>query len=100
MAGTQVHPWDRDLPPARIARLFAEQCLDDTRAALERLFSVLPEIEIFEFKVMHPASSALIVSGHVTRLEIHAAKAHSSGMRLKQLGVTYRLHNWQFEPLI
>jgi len=49
---------------------------------------------------MHPASSALIVSGHVTRLEIGAAKAHSSGMRLKQLGVTYRLHNWQFEPLI
>lgn len=25
-----IHPWDRDLPPARVARLFAEQCLDDT----------------------------------------------------------------------
>ena len=96
----EVHPWDRDLPPARIARLFAEQCLDNTRAGLERLFSALPEIDIIEFNVMHPASSALIVSGHVTRLEIRAAKAHSSGMRLKQLGVTYRLQNWHFEPLI
>lgn len=78
----EVHPWDRDLPPARIAQLFAEQCLDDTHAALERLFSALPEIDIIEFKVMHPVSGMLIMAGDVTRLEIRAVKAHSSGMRL------------------
>jgi hypothetical protein len=96
----EVHPWDRDLPPARVAQLFVEQCLDDTSAALERLFSALPEIDIIEFKVTHPASRASIVSGSVMRLEIQNAKACSSGMRLKQLGVTYRLHDWQFEPLV
>jgi hypothetical protein len=96
----QVHPWDRDLPPARVAQLFAEQCLDDTRAALERLFSALPEIDVIEFTVTHPVSRALIVAGSVTRRDIRDAKACSSGMRLKQLGVTYRLHDWQFEPLV
>jgi len=96
----EVHPWDRDLPPTRVAQLFVEQCLDDTSAALQRLFSALPEIDIIEFKVTHPASCAPIVSGSVTRLEIQNAKACSSRMRLKQLGVSYRLHDWQFEPLV
>src|SRR5690349_9206072 len=96
----EVHLWERDLPPARVAQLFVEQCLDDTSAALERLFSALPEIDIIEFKVTHPASRAPIVSGSVMRLEIQNAKACSSDMRLKQLSVTYRSHDWQFEPLV
>jgi hypothetical protein len=96
----EVHPWDRDLPERRIAHLFAVQCLDDTSAALERLFSELAEIDIIEFKVMHPVSNVLIVLGSVARLETRTVKANSTGMRLKQLGVTYRLRDWQFEPLV
>ena len=96
----QVHPWDRDLPAARTAQLFAEQCLDDTNAALERLFSWLLDIDVIEFKVTHPVSGDLILSGSVTRFEARTVRAHSSGMRLKQLGVSYRLRNWQFEPLV
>jgi hypothetical protein len=96
----EVHPWDRDLPERRIAHLFAVQCLDDTSAALERLFSELAEIDITEFKVMHPVSNVLIVLGSVARLETRTVKANSTGMRLKQLGVTYRLRDWQFEPLV
>jgi hypothetical protein len=95
-----VHPWDRDLSAARIVRLFAEQCLDDTSAALDRLFSKLPEIDVVEFKVTHPASGAPILSGSISRSEACTVKASSSGMKLKQLGVTYHLYNWQFEPLI
>jgi hypothetical protein len=64
------------------------------------LFSELPEIDVIEFKVTHPISGAPIMSGSVARVEARAAKAHSSGMKLKQMGVTYRLHNWQFEPLV
>lgn len=92
----EIHPWDRDLSPIRIAQLFAEQCLDDANAALERLFSALPEIEVIEFKVIEPESSAPILTGSVTRREAFAVSAVSSGMRLKKLGVKY---NWHFEPL-
>jgi hypothetical protein len=95
----QVHPWDRELPLARTARLFVEQCLEDTEVALRRLFAVLPEIDLIDFKVTHPLSGALILSGSVTRQEAYTVRAHSSGMRLKQLGVIYRLQGWQFEPL-
>jgi hypothetical protein len=95
-----VHPWDRDLSAARIARLFAEQCLDDTSATLDRLFSKIPEIDVLKFKVMHPNSGAPILSGSISRSEARTVKASSPGMKLKQLGVTYNLYNWQFEPLI
>jgi hypothetical protein len=94
-----VHPWDRNLPSARIARLFAEQCLEDANAALERLFATLLEIDVIEFTMLEPNSGARILSGAVTRSEAMSVKAPSSGMRLKQLGVTYRLQNWRFEPL-
>lgn len=96
----QVHPWDRDLSAAQTAQLFAEQCLDDTNAALERLFSDLAEIDVIAFKVTHPVSGAPILSGSVARFEARAVRAHSSGMRLKQLGVVYHLQNVQFEPLV
>lgn len=96
----EIHPSDRDLPAARIPRLFVEHCLDDPNAALERLFCELPEIDVIEFKVTHPISGVPIMSGCVAHLEARTVKAQSAAMRLKQLGVTYRLHNWQFEPLV
>jgi hypothetical protein len=95
----EIHPWDRGLPSARITRLFAEQCLNDADAALERLFATLPQIDVIEFKMLDPNSGASILSGTVTRTESMNVRALSSGMRLKQLGVTYRLQNWRFEPL-
>jgi hypothetical protein len=96
----EVHPWDRDVPEPRLAQLFAVQCLDDASAALERLFSQMPELDVIEFSVRHPISSMLIMSGCVARADTRTVKAHTSGMRLKQLGVTYRLCNWQFQPLV
>ncbi len=95
----EIHPWDRDLPLARVTRLFAEQCLKDADAALNRLFATLPQIDVIEFKMLDPNSGASILSGTVTRSESMNVRAASSGMRLKQLGVRYRLQNWRFEPL-
>jgi hypothetical protein len=94
-----VHPWDQDLPPARVAQLFAEQCLDDTNAALEGLFANLREIDVIEFRVLDADSIALILSGSVSRADAKAANATSAGMKLKQLGVKYQLNSWRFEPL-
>ncbi len=94
-----VHPWDRDLPACEKARLFAEQCLEDANAAIERLFCELSEIDVIQFKVIDPKSFSSILSGIVTRNAARAADATSAGMKLKQLGVRFRLVDWHFEPL-
>ena len=94
-----IHPWDRDLPPERAAQLFAEQCLEDAGAALERLFLSPPEIDVIEFKVLQKDSTKPILGGTVTRAEAKTASSSSPGMKLKQLGARYRLRNWRFEPL-
>ena len=94
-----VHPWDRDLSACDRAQLFAEQCLEDVNSVLERLFENLPEIDVIEFKVIALDSSCSILSGVVTRSAVDEADAKSAGMRLKQLGVRFRLVNWQFQPL-
>jgi hypothetical protein len=95
----EVHPWDRDLPRSHLRQLFAEQCLRDADAALQRLFATLAEIDVIQFKMLDPDSGALILSGTVTRQESMNLRSQSSAMRLKQLGVTFRLQNWRFEPL-
>jgi hypothetical protein len=95
-----VHPWDRDLPPPRVAQLFAEQCLKDADSAIQRLFAELPEIDVLDFTMLEFKSGARILCGAVTRNEAMIVRASSSGMRLKQLGVTYCLQNWRFEPLV
>src|ERR1700685_346059 len=45
-----IHPWNRDLPLAEQAELFSEQAMQDTEAALIRLFQGLPEVEQIEFQ--------------------------------------------------
>ena len=96
-----VHPWDRDrgLPQSDVTELFAKQCLDDTGAAIERLFSELPEVEFIDFTVIDPKSSAPILHGSVDRSEANTANDMSPGMKLKKFGATYRLTDWRFEPL-
>jgi hypothetical protein len=94
-----VHPWVRDAPESQMPKLFAEQCLKDTSTAIEQLFYRLPEIDFINFRVIDPNSSALILQGSIGRKEAEAATDASPGMRLKNLGTTYRLSNWRFEPL-
>jgi len=94
-----VHPWDRNLPQSRVTELFAKQCLDDTGAAIERLFCELPEVEFIDFTVIDPKSSAPILHGSVDRSEANMANDVSPGMKLKRFGARYRLTDWRFEPL-
>jgi hypothetical protein len=96
----KVHPWDSDLSADLAFRRFTEQCIDDTNAALERIFAALAEIDVVQFKVTHPESGALILSGLVTRGELTAPGTPSPRMRLKQLGVTFHSQNWRSELLI
>jgi len=88
-----IHPWDRDCPRAESETLFAEQALADTEAAVWRIFESLPHIDVIELSVLEPTSGALIATGAVHRSASNAARSPllSVGMRLRELGITYRL---------
>jgi hypothetical protein len=88
-----IHPWDRDLPPTEQTELFSEQALQDTDAALIRLFQGLAEIEQIEFQVLKPDGSGdVILAGVVDRERVLAPQPRLSlRMRLLNLGVTYRM---------
>ena len=94
-----VHPWQRDLSQNEVRQLFAEQCLDDTRTAIERLFFRLPEVDSIDFRVIDPGTYAAIVRGLIRREEVETDKAMASGMKLRNLGATFRLNDFAFEPL-
>jgi hypothetical protein len=74
--------------------------LKDADSAIQRLFLGNQEIDVIDLRILDPQSGAVILSGTVTRDEATTVRAVSSGMRLKQLGVAYRLQNWHFEPLV
>jgi hypothetical protein len=63
------------------------------------LFATLPDTDEIVLRVLDPTSGEPIVAGTVTRVEATAAAAGSVGMKLKSLGLDYRLANWQFESL-
>jgi hypothetical protein len=88
-----IHPWDRDLPPEEQAELFSKQALQDTDAALIRLFQKLPEIEQIEFQVLKPmAFGGVILTGVVDREEaLNPEPPSSLRMRLYMLGVRYKI---------
>ena len=95
----EIHPWDQGLPPEQSAQKFVQQCLEDVDAAISRLFATLPDTDEIVLRVLDPTSGAPIVAGTVTRAQADAAAAGSVGMKLKSLGLVYRLANWQFESL-
>jgi hypothetical protein len=88
-----IHPWDRDLPVLEQAELFSEQALQDTDAALIRLFQGLPEIEQIEFQVLKPDGfDDIILTGLVDREGVlDSERPLSLRMRLRNLGVTYQM---------
>ena len=95
----EIHPWDQGLPPERAAQKFVQQCLADVDAAIARLFASLPDTDEIVLRVLDPTSGNPIVAGTVTRAEAATARAGPVGMKLRSLGLVYRLANWQFESL-
>jgi hypothetical protein len=87
-----IHPWDRHCTRDEREALFIEQALADTEAAVLRLFERLPHIDVIELGVLEPTSEVLIVSGTVHRPAPNATRPPllSVGMRLRELGITYR----------
>jgi hypothetical protein len=95
----RIHPWDQGLLPDQAAKRFVQQCLEDVDLAISWLFATLPDTDEVELRVLDPNSGDPIVAGTVTRADAATAKAESIAMKLKSLGLVFRLANWQFEPL-
>ena len=88
-----IHPWDRDLSPGQQAGLFSKQALEDTDAALIRLFHGLSEVEQIEFQVLKPEGFGdVILMGVVDRESaLDPNQPVSLRMRLSMLGVRYKM---------
>jgi len=95
-----VHPWDRDLPAQKSERLFSHQCLDDTHAALGRLFAEIPVLETIEVQVRRDALHPPILLGTVGRDSFKDGDYYSStAMKLRAIGLSFRMNNLCLEEI-
>jgi hypothetical protein len=95
----EVHPWDRDLPVGQAADRFVQQCFEDVDAAIGRLFRALPQVDEIELKVTDKGTDQPIMRGTVTRQDAGHISAASVRMKLKFMGISYRLSGPGFEGL-
>jgi hypothetical protein len=89
----EIHPWDRDLPPEKAERLFSQQCLEDANAAITRLFAEIPVLDSIELRVRRDISRPPILVGTVYRDSLSTNYYASTGMRLRAIGLSFRMSN-------
>ena len=96
-----VAPWDRHSPSSHQAALFCDLAIDDTDAAIRRLFEILPEIDAVHVQVLEPVPEGRpLIAGTVAREEALAVRSFaSSAMRLKMMGIRYDLTGGRLNPL-
>jgi len=92
-----IHPWNRHLPDDEVERLFTQQCLDDTDAAIARIFQEIPVLDTIEVCVRRRASGPPLLAGTVQRNSLEMNADASVGMRLRGLGVRFRMNNLRLE---
>ena len=86
----EIHPWDRNLPAAKKDRLFEEQLLADTEAAIQRLFVAMPYVDVIDLNVVDPNAQTQLLSGTIRRTEWRRGSAFKSiRMRLQALGISF-----------
>ena len=100
-AARQIHPWDRDLPPHRQAKMFCNQTITDVDRAVAKLFQTLPEIDAITIRFVEPNNARrVLIAGTVLRKDLSAAGSPSSSrMRLKLLGIRYQTDGERLEAL-
>ena len=86
-----LHPWDYALSPEQKESAFNLQAMEDTEAAVLRIFERRPEVQIIEVKVLESNSSTLLASGTIQRSALNAAgfRSPSVRMRLGEMGIRY-----------
>jgi hypothetical protein len=100
-AAREIHPWDRDLPPDRQAKMFCDQTITDVDRAVGKLFQALPEIDAITIRVVEPNNARrVLIAGTVLRKDLSVARSPSSSrMRLKLLGIQYQTDGERLEAL-
>jgi len=93
----EIHPWDRGLDRQLREQLFAQQCLRDVDAAVNRIFDEVPEIDALEVHVLHDGSPLL--EGLVRKTDLASLRHGSPRMNLKSLGIRFQMSNGRLEPL-
>jgi hypothetical protein len=93
-----VHPWDRGRSRDQTERLFSEQCLADANAAISRLFAEVPVLDAIEVRVLRDPAQAPLLAGVVKRSDLYRPASASIAMRLRSLGIKFRMHNLLLEP--
>ena len=90
-----------DLCSSRAAKKLAEQSLADTEAALERIFSACPDVDVVELSVMEPdrEGDRRIMFGAVQRNEFQQWHPLSTNMRLRLVGLHFRMVDDHMDPL-
>ncbi len=95
-----IHHWDRDLPVERRAAAFVEQTLADTEAAISKLFDAMPQVDVIDLTVLDPSSDTPMLAGTVHRSVVAGSRRLLSvRMRLRELGVNYRLSGSHFSAV-
>jgi hypothetical protein len=94
-----IHPWDRDLPADKAERLFSQQCLDDANAAITRLFAEIPVLDTIEVRVRRDIAHSPILLGTVCRDSLRTCEYSSIGMRLRAIGLSFRMNNLCLEEI-
>lgn len=86
-----VHPWDEGLSQHAKEIAFAEQALEDTEAAVIRIFERLPEVDAIDIRVVGPQTGELLAIGTISRVALSRVdnKAPSVRMRLGELGIRF-----------
>jgi hypothetical protein len=96
-----IHPWDRDLlSVSERTATFVDQALHDTEAAICRLFTMLPPLEVFKVRVRDRTSDNVILSGSVSRPDFLArdrTPAHRNAAPV--YGVMHHFEASLLEPL-
>lgn len=93
----EIHPWDRDLPLDELERRFSTQCLYDTHAAISRLFAQIPAVDTIELCVRREPSQPPLLAGTVDREDFRHGDYSSIGMRLRSLGLKFRMSDLRLE---
>lgn len=87
-----VHPWDFDDPPQLRERLFFRQLMEDTEAALLRLFKAFPEIDRIDLRVLDLHSDRLMASGSVQRASLRPSMEDNPSVRMRLAGLGIECH--------
>ena len=77
----------------------ARQCLSDTEAVLERLFEKCPDVDVIELSVIepNPDGNRRVLFGSVRRDEFAQWHPLSTDMRLRLVGLHYRMVDEELE---